>query len=188
MMGALTILSAVIFLPPFRTSRALPEVAASELTLRDGRSYRQNETLPFTGIMTETYSNGSVKSRSVLSNGVLHGVSEGWYTNGTLQVREHFQKGISHGIRTKWFANGSKMSEAAVENGKIQGLFRRWHENGQLAEEIQMTNNVPDGISRAFYPSGALEAQARLEKGKVIDQRFWKEGEAPAVAASGTAH
>ena len=156
------------------------EVPANELTLRNDRSHWKNETVPFTGIIVEKYPDGSVKSRSTLLNGILHGVSEGWHTNGTLQVREHFQNGVSHGVRTKWFANGSKMSEATIEHGKINGAFRRWHQNGALAEEIRMTSNVPDGLSRAYYPNGTLKAQAKLDKGEVVEQQFWKEGEASA--------
>ena len=163
------------------------EVPARELVLRNERSFWKDETDPFTGIVFENYPGGSAKSRSMLSHGVLDGVSEGWHTNGTLQVREYFQNGVSHGARTKWFESGGKMSEANIELGKIVGVFRRWHENGALAEEIQMSDNVPDGISRAFYPSGALKAEAKLEKGKVLEQHFWKENEAPVVAASGTA-
>jgi len=183
LIGSLALLS-VLFLRPSQTVPASREVLAGDLSLRDQRLYWKDEVVPFAGIMIENYANGLLKSRSTLSNGVLHGLSEGWHTNGVLQVREHFQNGVSHGLRTKWFANGGKMSEAPIEHGKIQGFFRRWHENGPLAEEIRMTDGAPDGTSRAFYPSGALKAQAKLERGKVIEQRFWKEGEAPVVAAS----
>jgi antitoxin component YwqK of YwqJK toxin-antitoxin module len=72
------------------------------------------------------------------------------------------------------------MSDATIEHGKINGAFRRWHQNGALAEEIRMTSNVPDGLSRAYYPNGTLKAQAKLDKGEVVEQQFWKEGEASA--------
>ena len=164
---------------------SLREVPARELTSRDGRAHWRNEAEPFAGFVVENYPDGSLKSRSLVSNGVMHGVSEGWHANGILQVREHFENGISHGVRTKWFDSGMRLSEATIEMGKIVGLFRRWHENGLLAEEIQMTDNVPDGISRAFYPSGAPKAEARLDRGKVVEQKYWNENEVPVVAASG---
>ena len=167
-----------------RPAPPLREVAARELTLREGRSYWQDETEPFTGIIFENYPDGSVRSRSQLSNGVLHGVSEGWHTNGLLQIQEHFQNGVSHGTRTKWFESGAKMSEAMIDQGKIQGVFRRWHTNGVLAEEVEMADNVPHGLSRSFYPNGSLKAEVRLDKGKVTQQQFWKENEAPALAKS----
>ena len=75
----------------------LPEAADSELTMVEGRLVRSGETNAFTGWMTETYTNSTLKSRSAISNGLMHGVSEGWYTNGQIQVREHFVEGVSHG-------------------------------------------------------------------------------------------
>jgi antitoxin component YwqK of YwqJK toxin-antitoxin module len=189
-MAAVLVLAAVSLLPLLlRRKVVVPaprEVALRELTLRDNRSFWKGESAPFTGIALETYPDGALKSRSAFSNGVLHGISEGWHTNGTLQVREHFVGGISHGVRTKWYASGVKLSEANVEHGKIEGLFRRWHENGKLAEEIPLKGNEPDGVSRSFYPGGALKSQVRLENGKVMERQSWKEGEAPAVVAAGT--
>jgi antitoxin component YwqK of YwqJK toxin-antitoxin module len=160
-----------------RPPQALRQVPSNELVLRDGRSFCQQETAPFKGAIIERYPDGSLKSRSVLSNGLMHGVSEGWYTNGNLQVREHFDKGVSHGMRTKWLADGRKMSEATIENGKIIGTFPRWHENGSLAEEIQMKDGNPDGVSIAYHPDGSLKTRATVQNGKIIEQRFWKAGE-----------
>jgi antitoxin component YwqK of YwqJK toxin-antitoxin module len=163
------------------------EVPSSNLVLLDGRLYRKSETnVPFTGLMVEKYSPQSLKSRSMISNGVLQGLSEGWHTNGQLQVRESFQKGVSHGLRTKWHENGAKLSEGMVVEGKLQGPFRRWHENGQLAEEMNLKEGAPDGLTRSYYPSGFVKAQARLKGGEVSEQKFWKDGElneAPVLGA-----
>lgn len=180
---AAAILSAIIFLRPI-APRALREVPASELALRDGLSYWKHEATPFTGIMLEQYPDGARKSRSVLSNGVMHGVSEGWFSNGHLQIRENFHQGLSHGLREKWFASGAKMSEATIEAGKMEGVFKRWHEEGALAEEVQMKDGDPDGLSTAYYPDGTLKARATLDNGKVIDQEFWKHSEAKQTHAS----
>jgi antitoxin component YwqK of YwqJK toxin-antitoxin module len=153
------------------------ELSRPELVLRAGRLYQAGQTEPFTGTMVESYSKGSLKSRSALSNGLLDGVSEGWHTNGQLAVREHFRMGVSHGLRTKWYVQSGKMSEAMIVQGKLHGTFRRWHENGALAEEVEMRNGNPDGSSQAFYASGFVKAQVRLQNGKVLEQQFWKDGE-----------
>ncbi len=155
----------------------LPEARRSELSLREKRLYRAGEAQPFTGIMVEHYPGGAVQSRSVVSNGVLHGFSRGWYTNGQMQVEEIFLNGVSDGTRVKWHANGRKESEASIAQGKLHGTFTRWHENGTLAERIEMKNGQPDGESIAWYPSGFVKARARLEKGEVREQKFWKDGE-----------
>jgi antitoxin component YwqK of YwqJK toxin-antitoxin module len=155
----------------------LPEVLRSELVLREGRLYQNQGTNPFLGFMVEFYQTNLLQSRSMVSNGLLQGLSEGWHTNGQLQVREFFNEGVSHGVRTKWYPDGARMSEGTIVAGKHQGTFRRWHENGRLAEEIEMRDGKPEGLSRSFYPSGFLKAQARMTNGQVADQKFWPDGE-----------
>jgi antitoxin component YwqK of YwqJK toxin-antitoxin module len=163
-----------------RPGLPLPEVERPALVLRDGTLYRQDETLPFAGFMFERHENGSLKSRSAVSNGKLNGVSDGWHTNGALQVREHFKDGVSHGSREKWHATGKKMSEAVIVGGKLHGPFQRWHENGRLAEQIKMKDGHPDGTAWAYYPSGFLKMEAHLQNGNVLGQKSWKDGEAQA--------
>jgi antitoxin component YwqK of YwqJK toxin-antitoxin module len=153
------------------------EVSRAYLTLKHGRLYRGKESRPFTGVMTEHYPTGVMKSRSVISNGVLAGVSEGWHTNGVMQVREHFKQGVSDGVRTKWHANGRKASETTVVSGKLDGRFLRWDEEGRILESIEMKAGEPDGVSTAWYPSGFVKARARMANGKVVEQQSWKDGE-----------
>lgn len=146
------------------------EVSLTELVLRDGRSYRTNEALPFTGILVGRYADGSLRSRSIMSNGVLQGLSEGWYTNGIPEVREEFVGGISHGQRLKWYPDGARMSEATIRNGKLEGTFLRWHEGGALAEEISLSNNVPNGISRGYDTNGSLRVEATMAAGRLLER------------------
>ncbi len=153
------------------------EVRRDALTLRDGRRYRQDGTVPFSGVMTEFYADGTLQSRSVISNGLLEGLSEGWYTNGLKQVEEPYRAGVAHGVRVKWHENGQKLSEAPIASGKLEGVFKRWHANGTLAEEVPMRGGNPDGLARAFYPSGCLKSEAHLIEGKVVDQKSWADGE-----------
>ena len=87
--------------------------------------------------------------------------------------------GASHGLRIKWHLNGQKLSEVTIVGGKLHGTFRSWHENGTPAEEVELTDGQPDGFSRAYFPSGFLKSQVTLRNGKVVDQRFYKDGEYP---------
>lgn len=85
--------------------------------------------------------------------------------------------GTSHGLRIKWHPNGQKLSEVTIGSGNLQGTFRSWHENGGRAEEVELKDNQPDGLSRSWFPSGFLKSQVMLRNAKVIDQKFWKDGE-----------
>lgn len=173
--AAAAILVALYFRRP--APAAVSTLHRAQLTLKDGRLFRTGSELPFTGLMIETNALGGLLSRSSVSNGLLEGASEGFYTNGQIQVLEFFRGSISHGTRTKWHPNGVKASEGHISMGKVEGVFVRWAEDGTVAEEITMKSNEPSGPSRAYYPSGFIKAEARLENGKAIEQKFHSDGE-----------
>ena len=157
----------------------LPEAERTELVLKEGRLHLGDGI--FTGLMVEHYPGGVLKSRTAVSNGLLHGVSEGWFTNAVRQVAEHFVNGVSHGERLRWDEEGRQVAAAQIDQGKIVGQFRRWHANGQLAEEVTMKNGEPDGLARSWYASGSLQAEVQLVQGKVLEQHRYKEGESRAT-------
>lgn len=158
---------------------APPEVPRTSLVLKDGKLFRPAQGEPFTGTVVEYYSPGRLQSRSVVSNGLLHGLSEGWHTNGVRQVAENFVAGVSEGVRVKWHPNGAKLSEANIAGGKLNGTFRRWDERGRLAEQIELVDDQPHGESVAYFPSGCVKARVRLERGQVVNRETFKDGEVP---------
>lgn len=155
----------------------------TNLVLQAGSWRLPGTTNPFTGLLLDTYEDGIRKSLSIVSNGLLEGLSQGWYTNGQQQVEEHFIAGTSHGLRTKWHHNGQKLSEIPIVEGQLHGTFRRWDEQGALTEEIEIKSGQPDGVSRSFYPSGSIKAEALLKQGRLIENRQWKDGEKAPPAA-----
>jgi len=152
-------------------------VSRTNLVLVAGRLCLSGQTNIFTGLMLEHYADGDLRSRSAVTTGLLHGLSEGWHTNGQLQVTEQFKEGVSHGLRTKWYADGTKLSEATIADGKLHGPFRRWHPNGELAEEVQLKDGQPDGLAKAYFPSGSMRSRTTMQTGKVVEQKLWKDGE-----------
>lgn len=156
-----------------------PEVPRSSLVLKDGKLHRPAQAAPFTGTVVEFYAPKQLQSRSVVSNGLLHGLSEGWHTNGVRQVAEHFVNGVSEGVRVKWHPNGAKLSEATISGGKLNGTFRRWDDSGRLAERIELVDDLPHGESVAYFPSGCVKARVRLERGQVVNRETFKDGEVP---------
>ena len=131
----------------------------------------------FTGSLIDTYVDGLLKSRSIVSNGVLQGLSQGWHTNGMLQVEETYRTGVSHGLRSKWHPDGHLLSEAPIEEGRIQGVFQRWEEQGLLIEEIEMGNGQPDGLARSYHLDGSIQTEARMREGQVVKKESWGPGE-----------
>lgn len=163
--------------PRVRPPAAPPELSRSNLELVEGRLRPTGQTTPFNGFMLEHYADGVLRSRSAISNGVLHGLSQGWHTNAQLQVSEQFKEGLSHGLRTKWYPDGARQSEAHIVDGKLNGNFRKWHENGTLSEQVDFVADQPNGLSLSWFPSGYLKARVMLKDGKPVEQQFWKDGE-----------
>jgi antitoxin component YwqK of YwqJK toxin-antitoxin module len=161
---------------------APPEVVITNLTRVNGIWCRRDHTNPFTGFLLEYYTNGVLESRSMVSNGLLEGLSEGWYTNRQLQVREYYRTNFSNGWRTKWYPDGHKQSEAQIVAGQMEGLFRRWYDSGQLAEEIPMRDGKIEGTGRSYYPSGFLKSEITIHDGDVTSAKKWDDGQRPAPA------
>ncbi len=175
--GGFAVALALVYSFMLRVHPGNLEVPRAGLLRRDELWYQIGRTNPFTGVMIEFYSDGALLSRSMISNGQLNGLSEGWHTNGQMQIREYYSANLSDGLRTKWYPDGNKFSEAMIVQGKIEGTFRRWHENGTLAEEIEMCNGKPDGVGSAYYKNGSLKTESQMRNGQVIKQTSWKEGE-----------
>lgn len=183
--GAVTMLLPWLLAPklPIESTAVAPAaISRTNLVLVAGRLCLAGETNAFSGIMIDHQTDGMLRSRSAVTNGLLHGLSEGWHTNGQLQVTEHFKAGVSHGPRTKVYADGTKLSEAAIVDGQLHGPFRRWHENGALAEEMEMNHGQPDGIAKAYFANGTLKSECTLRNGKVVEQKFRKNDESNATS------
>lgn len=161
----------------------LPEMNRTNLVRLNNRWLLPDGTNLFTGVLMEYYPDGQRESRSVVSNGMLYGLSEGWFTNGQIQIRESYWSNLSDGVRTRWYPNGNKLSEATVARGKIQGVFRHWHQDGTLAEEITLRDGVQEGVARAYYSSGSVRTELMMHDGKMVSQKSWKEGEKTANAS-----
>lgn len=154
--------------------------------VEDGLRLKSSGEL-FSGFLVDYYSGSKtnqMKSRSLIRNGKLNGLSEGWYTDGQQQVAEMFVEGKSHGVRLKWHPNGCKQAEDSIEHGELNGVCRKWHDNGQLAEEMTMVNGQADGQARSWHSDGSQKAEVTLEKGKIIEQKFWEEAEKPAEVSA----
>ena len=149
-------------------SVSLEQVSRNNLVLQSGRWMKTGETNVFTGLMVEFYPDGTLQSRSVVSNGLLHGVSEGWRTNGVLAVREAFLDGRSHGTRTKWDETGNRIAETDIRAGEIEGLHREWHTNGNPSLEVTMARGKAHGLARKWSLEGQLAGQWVLSNGAVV--------------------
>jgi antitoxin component YwqK of YwqJK toxin-antitoxin module len=158
----------VILKPWQRELVPAEQVSRNQLVLQQGRLMKISQTNAFTGLMVEFYPDGTLQSRSAVSNGLLHGVSEGWHTNGVLAITEVFVSGKSHGTRTKWDAASNRIAETDIREGEIEGLHREWHTNGKPSMEVTMARGKAQGVARKWSLEGELAGQWVMSNGVVI--------------------
>jgi len=151
-----------------RSPEPLEQVGRDRLVLREGRWMKTDETNAFTGWMVDFYPDGSLQSRSAVSNGVLSGPSEGWWTNGVKAILEQFQDGRSHGVRTKWDIAGHRIAETEIRSGQIHGWHREWHTNGKPSLEVTMARGKAHGLARKWGLQGQLAGQWVMSNGAVV--------------------
>ena len=159
----------IFLLRPLTRDSVPPEqVSRNQLVLQQGRLMKTSQTNAFTGLMVEFYPDGTLQSRSVVSNGLLHGVSEGWHTNGVLAITEVFVDGKSHGTRIKWDTASNRIAETTISAGQIHGSHREWYTNGLPALEMSMVDGKAQGLARKWNPDASLAGQWVLSNGVVI--------------------
>jgi MORN repeat variant len=163
-----------------------PEFRVTDLERVDGVWRARSGGLPVSGLIVDRHSQGGLKYRSTVREGLLEGLSEGWHANGQLQVRESFRAGVAEGPVERWHPNGQKASEATARAGKLEGTLSRWHDNGLLAERYSLVAGVPHGTAESWFPSGHQKAETLMEQGTVVRQRFWKDTEGPLLNAAQT--
>lgn len=169
------------------SGEVLPLTTLDELDKGDDGLRLKATGALYSGYLVDYYAGADtnqLRSRSLVRDGKLNGLSEGWYADGQQQVAEIFIEGKSHGVRVKWHRNGVKEAEDTIEHGKLSGPCRKWHDNGQLAEEMTMVNGQADGRARSWHEDGSQKAEVTMEMGKVVEQQFWEEGKNPAVTVS----
>jgi len=168
-LGFLTGAILTVILKPWQRELVPAEqVSRNQLVLQQGRLMKTSQTNAFTGLMVEFYPDGTLQSRSAVSNGLLHGVSEGWHTNGVLAITEVFVSGTSHGTRTKWDAASNRIAETDIREGEIEGLHREWHTNGKPSMEVTMARGKAQGVARKWSLEGELAGQWVMSNGVVI--------------------
>jgi len=168
---------------PAPEARAIPVVGVTEVETREGRVWLKGTNVLFTGVMRETYTNGTVKAEATVRDGRLEGPTRGFYASGRLQVEEHFVGGVSDGVRRRFHEDGTPKSAEEISQGRLHGKSERFHPNGKLAERGTYREGQPDGLAESWDAAGQPVARVRFEQGKVVEQTFLNGAVAPRIAA-----
>ena len=79
-----------------------------------------------------------------------------WRSDGTLKERLEVREGIPHGRFISWHEEGPKASEGLYKNGKMHGNLSCWYHNGQKRLESFYKDGVEHGIVSVWDYDGSL--------------------------------
>ncbi len=93
-------------------------VDIDQLVERNGKHYRVNSEIPFTGTSVATY-NGQKMLETNFKDGKLDGISTSWHENGQKWSEQTYKGGKADGIWTYWTEDGKKWSEQTYKDGEL---------------------------------------------------------------------
>ena len=103
--------------------------------LEDYYTLHQGEL--FTGIVFETYEDGSLKAETTMENGRFSGIHKMWHPNGQLKEFEDLSGNIPCGIHKFWSSEGKLLQESLINNlGNILSK-KTFHQSGVLSSNHQ---------------------------------------------------
>lgn len=138
------------------------QIDAKKLEEKNGLSYEEAQTKPFTGQAITYHDNGKKQSSTEYRNGKINGKIESWYSSGTKQIEGQLINGQKAGMWTAWYENGNKIRQGAFENGKEEGEYSWWFENGNLDKKGIYHVGVADGKWEWYYENGQKKQEGIL--------------------------
>ncbi|WOK07354.1 hypothetical protein RT717_01800 [Imperialibacter roseus] len=135
------------------------EIVESQETLsRDLEGRLHHKDRLFSGYLVEYYPDGTLKTRSAYSGGLLESVSYGYYPTGEVMYARLYVKGEKHGTHAGYYPDGSLKFRYHFVAGKSVGNHQEWYENGLLAKDLNYVNGQPFGSQKMWRPDGKIRS------------------------------
>lgn len=131
----------------------------------------------FTGVWKTWYRNGRLRSRVAFRDGVLHGECALWYVNGQIADRARCVESGYDGERIQWYPNGQLRMRTPFVNGVAHGEEVTWYEDGAVKSRRLLEDHCQKGILRAWDNQGKLMYEDKVEEGKHVYRRSYKNGD-----------
>lgn len=125
-------------------------------------SYRD---VPFTGVMTEYYPDGTLAAEVEYKDGKPEGWGRSWYDDGTPKS-ENFVRGRRvQGIARAWHPNGVVSEERRFRDGELVEV-EEWDEQGNFIVRPPVTRgfNIPQDPDRAARTERSLSSHVERDR------------------------
>lgn len=125
------------------------------------------QSKPYSGIVSELYSNGNIKTKSEYLAGKRSGYYKGWYSNGTKQFDRYYKKGLKVGAHIGWYKNNQKKFEFQFnDSGEYDGSVKEWYSSGQEFRSFNYQNGREEGSQQMWQQDGKIRANYVAKSGE----------------------
>ncbi len=100
--------------------------------------------------------------RFTLEGSLYTGVATEHYPAGSLRSEVHIVDGVQEGPAREWYADGQIASDESFRGGGLSGQCKSWHQNGRVAEEATFELGICLERNR-WDDEGCLILEYRLE-------------------------
>jgi hypothetical protein len=87
------------------------------------------------------------------------------YADGSRKSRGAHVDGQPDGLWTTWHPGGRVKSQGEYRHGKAEGVWRHFHENGNVSIELQYRDGKLEGPAVYWHPNGAIHQRGEYRKG-----------------------
>jgi antitoxin component YwqK of YwqJK toxin-antitoxin module len=158
--------SMMLFISCGNRENYLKEYDIFQIEIKDGKALFYKDKGAVTGIVTDRYGNGVVRTKSTFFGGFRHGLSEEWYSNGNLKSESTYNNGDEVEL-VEWYSDG-KIKKKMEGRIKVSGLeewvyeFDEWWPNGKLKHRIQrLESNIESELffdESEWWENGSLKS------------------------------
>ncbi len=136
------------------------------------------------GVKTEKWPNGNIKSEISWHGGQRNGPAKYWYEDGTLQMECAYQNNLLDGRLSRYYQNGIKKEQQDYKNDTLNGPAFVWDRSGNLTIESNYAKGTYHGNYREFYPNRQIRIEGIYVKG-IIDGQWLYFNESGQVIGKG---
>lgn len=95
---------------------------------------------PFTGVVIETFEDGTLSYEGEHINGRICGFEKRWHENGQLSSYDQKYNNSSHGTSQAWYEDGQIKLDATFKFGNAIH-YKRYNPDGSVKEEFNIEND-----------------------------------------------
>ena len=93
---------------------------------------------PFTGLLYETYDDGSIAFYGYVTDGIYDGEKVTFYKNGQMKSYCKMKLGGYYGKCYRWYEDGQLKEIREISEDRKHEWIKKWDEKGVLLEDCQL--------------------------------------------------